>query len=160
MYLIFSKSKYWFSDLICKITEEPVSHVSIYNPDTEMVLHSSFKGVEQLPIDKFAKLQEIMIFYPLDTISPEQVEKKFDKYKRSWYDIGGLLFLGLCFSIRRYLKIPLPKQNLWQSTGMFLCTEWVTEVLEGKERSMITPYGLYQELILNGAKAGNLYERH
>ena len=148
MYLIFSKSKYWFSDLICEVTQEPVSHVSIYDPEEEQVYHSSFRGVEKLHIRKFLPMQENTLFYPID-INPEELEKKFDKYKRSWYDVGGLLFLGFSLLVRRYLRLPLPKSNLWQATGMFLCTEWVSEVINDKEQSMITPYGMYQELLLN-----------
>lgn len=57
------------------------------------------------------------------------------------YDFGALFYLAL-----RVLFPWLPKKNLWQTSGMFLCTEWVTEVLEGEEDSMITPYKLFLRL--------------
>lgn len=148
MFLLFTKSKFWFSDLICKVTGEPVSHVSIYDPIEQAVYHSSFAGVEKLPVKKFLEMQEKVIFFPIN-IEAYQVQKKFAKYQRSWYDVGALLFLGLSLTLRRYLKIPLPKSNLWQATGMFLCTEWVSEVINDKEHSMITPWGMYQELLLH-----------
>jgi hypothetical protein len=148
MYLLFTKSKFFFSDLICKVTKEPVSHVSIYDPIEQAVYHSSFWGVEKVPIKQFLQVQEQCIFHPVD-IEPYRVQEKFSNYRRSNYDIGGLLFLGLSLLARRYLKLPLPKSNLWQATGMFMCTEWVTEVVSDKEQSLVTPWGLYQELLLH-----------
>jgi hypothetical protein len=73
------------------------------------------------------------------------IEEKCKKYDKSWYDMGAGFFIGLSFLARRYLKIPLPKVNLWQSSGMFICTEWATESI-GEVDSMITPYGLYLKL--------------
>lgn len=159
MYLLFTKSKFWFSDLICKVTEEPVSHVSIYDSTEEVVYHSTFTGVTRVPATTFFEQQEKIIYYPAD-IDPEQLYKKFDRYKRSCYDIGALLFLGLCFMVRRYLRIPLPKQNLWQATGMFLCTEWVSQVLLDRELSMITPWKLYQKLLFQGVTRDELSTNH
>ena len=73
-----------------------------------------------------------------------------EKYEFSLYDFGALFFLGFSFAARKYLKLPLPKSNLWQATGMFLCTEWGSEFIEGEQDSMITPYKLYQKLKSTG----------
>jgi hypothetical protein len=75
---------------------------------------------------------------------PDNLEKVINllaKYDGNFYDFGALFYLGL-----RSLFPFLPKANLWQTTGMFLCTEWITEVVDGKENSMITPHQLYLKL--------------
>jgi len=64
-----------------------------------------------------------------------------DSYEGSMYDYGAFLYIGL-----KCLLPFLPKINLWQTTGMFLCTEWVQEVLGREIDSMITPYKLYELL--------------
>ena len=50
MYLLFTKSKYWFSDLICSITKEQVSHVAIYDEEDGVVYHSNFYGVNRISV--------------------------------------------------------------------------------------------------------------
>jgi hypothetical protein len=70
-----------------------------------------------------------------------------EKYEFSVYDLPAMLFLGLSLLVRRYLKLPLPKSNLWQSTGMFLCTEWVSVFLSQEENSMLTPWKLREKLL-------------
>jgi hypothetical protein len=57
------------------------------------------------------------------------------------YDFTGLLYMGL-----RYLLPFLPRHNLWAISGSFLCTELITEVIDGEEDPDITPYNLYLSL--------------
>lgn len=140
--LLFTKSTHWISDLICEVLREPISHVSIRVGNT--VYQSNMRGVHRLPYAEFMAQQESCIKITVQNIP--NIEETFDKYQNSWYDIGAFFFLGFSFLIRRYLGIPLPKSNLWQATGMFLCTEWVAEVLDREEDAMLTPYQLYQEL--------------
>ena len=139
MKILFTRSKYPLSKLICHLTEEPVSHCSIYDEENDWVYHSSFKGVERLSFEEFMTSQVYII--SLSVADIPDLEEHFDKHKNSWYDVFGLLFLGL-----RYLIPGLPKVNLWQITGMYLCTEWVTHLLYGIEDSLITPYKLFKEL--------------
>lgn len=143
MYLLFTKSNKWFSDLICSVTKEPVSHVAIYDPEEQVVYHSSFMGIEKLGFNKFVDMQERILFVPIE-VDAWQVQKMYHEHKSAWYDFGAILFLGLSLMLRSYLRIPLPNSNLWQATGMFLCTEWYTKVKYNKELSMMTPWQLFK----------------
>ncbi len=69
-----------------------------------------------------------------------------ESYEFHLYDYGAFFFLGFCLLARKYLKIPLPKSNLWEHSGMFLCVGWLSEVAINKEDDMITPCKLYEKL--------------
>lgn len=139
MNILFTKSNSLMSRIIRAVTKEPVSHCAI--EDGGFVIHSNLLGVHIESLEHFSKKCEIG--YSVEaSITIVQVRNSLAKYEGSGYDIGGLLYLGL-----RLVLPCLPKKNLWQSSGMFLCTEWVTEVLDGTADSLITPYGLYQRLI-------------
>lgn len=143
-YILFTKGNHWWSDVICSVLAEPVSHVSVLRGDT--VYHSDLLGVRHEPLSKFLERQEKVIYVSVGRIG--NLEYKYAKYSHYQYDILSMLFIGLSFLTRRFLGIPLPKSNLWNITGMYICTEWVTSVL-GKVDSMITPWGLYKKLTEN-----------
>jgi hypothetical protein len=138
MRILFTKSRYPLSKVILAVTKEPVSHCAIsYGP---WVIHSNLRGVHVELCTSFEKTSEIVFSVPVRDNWPATLRALSTSEFRP-YDIGALLYLGL-----RYLCPWLPKKNLWQSSGMFLCTEWVTAVLDGTPDSMITPYGLYLRL--------------
>lgn len=141
-YILFTRGNNWYSDLLCGILQEPVSHVSIYQD--RYVYHSDLLGVRQEPYKTFSKRQKLELRVKVDRI--DELEAKYEVHKNSLYDVGAAVFIGLAFLARRYLRMPMPKSNLWQTTGMFMCTEWTTEVEYDAEDSMITPYGLYRKL--------------
>ena len=138
--ILFTKGKTWWSNLICEILQEPLSHVAVLRNGS--VYHSDLLGVRKESEAVYMARQEKVIKVDVKYIT--DLEEKYEEHKHSWYDFGGMLFLGLSFLARRYLKIPLPKSNLWQASGMFICTEWVTKTL-GKVNSLITPWGLYKQ---------------
>jgi len=77
----------------------------------------------------------------------EKLLKVIANPKNSPYDIGALLFCGFMLFCRKALNLrSWPKQNLWQSSGMYMCTEFVTEFVEGKADSMATPCKLYHRI--------------
>jgi hypothetical protein len=125
------------SRTIRAVTAEPVSHVVIATG--EHYIHSNMLGVRADPISGKS------IGTPLYTIDIaddyEKLLSLFVKRSRSSYDFGAILYLAL----RRVFRF-LPKKNLWQCSGMYLCTEWVTEFVDGEADSMITPYKLYLRL--------------
>jgi hypothetical protein len=138
MRILFTRSNSLLSRLIRKVTGEPVSHCAL--ECSGWVIHSNLRGLHvELP-QTFLRKSEIVysVEIPYDM---GLVMHALSKYEGKGYDIGALLYLGL-----RSLLPFLPKKNLWQSTGLFLCTEWVTQVLSGREDHMITPYGLYKRL--------------
>jgi hypothetical protein len=146
MQVIFTKNNTFISKLIRKVTKEPVSHCGILVNDT--VIHSNFLGLQIEPLLKFKKHSEIVFRVQLN--ADDEMLGKAEKLKttkrRSFYDYGAITFLAISLILRNYFKVPLPKSNLWASTGMYLCTELVTKVVYSEEDAMITPYKLYKKL--------------
>ena len=140
MVVLFTRSSLPVSWLIRKITGEDCSHVAILQDGH--VIHCDFTGVHLVTLEEFTKHSQIVHEAKLD----QSIDMKavYEKHRHAWYDFGALSYLGL-----RYLFPFLPKANLWQTTGMYICSEFVTEVVTGHEDSMITPYGLYCELTQN-----------
>lgn len=145
MKILWTRSKLPLSKLICNVTQEPVSHCAISYHG--IVIHADFLGVRLSEEAIFRSSHEVVFE---KEVEGEDNEKKIlellNKYQGHFYDFGALLFLGFSLLLRHYCKIPLPKSNLWQSSGMFICTEWVSKFVESKADSMITPYGLYLKL--------------
>lgn len=139
MRILFTKSSSPLSRVIRAVTKEPVSHCAI--DCSGWILHSNLYGVHvELP-QTFTSHSEIVysIDIPFDI---NKIMATLAKDELKFYDYGALLYLGL-----RYLFPFLPKKNLWQSSNMYLCTEWVTDVLASNPDSMITPYQLYLQLV-------------
>ena len=142
MHALFTRSRKPLSRLICSVLGEPVSHVALLY--SEFVIHSNASGLHIETCSTFEKTNEIVYKVRVKG-TPSHLFDLLAKYERSAYDVGALLWLGVSFGLRR-IGIALPKVNLWQTTGMFLCTEWATKFLCGEEDSLITPYGLYRRL--------------
>lgn len=149
MQILFTAGRSWLSRTIQHVLDEPVSHVAIQCGAA--VVHSNLLGVHVTSVDKFSKTAAVILIHN----TPDQPQKILDvlsRTDRSMYDFGALLFLGLAFLARRYLHLPLPKMNLWQATGMYLCTELATEVLDGDTDSLITPYQLFKRIVRRNQK--------
>lgn len=139
MMVLFTTSKYPASWLIRNITKEDCSHVALY--DGIHVLHCTFTGVKLQTLAEFQKHNKVLHTVALAAPTPN-CRTLYEQYKNSRYDFGALCYLGL-----RYLIPYLPKANLWQTSGMFLCTEFATKVIDHKENSLLTPHQLYDQLL-------------
>ncbi len=135
MLVLFTTGKNPISWLIRKVTGDDCSHCVLQIGD--IVLHSDFLGVRVEPISFFSRRVKILHSVEVPSVGIP-LEKILAKHTGRWYDIPGFIYLGL-----RLLFPFLPKNNLWQTTGMYLCTELVTSVLDEKEHSTITPHKLY-----------------
>lgn len=142
--ILWTKNNLPLSHLICAVTKEPVSHVALCQ--NGKVLHATITGVVLLPEAEFRKKNQV-VFELTDWVEASWFTTQITKWRGSPYDVGAILFLGLSLLLRRVFKLPLPKSNLWQSSGMFLCTEWATLVVDGKTNPLITPYGLYLQVL-------------
>lgn len=132
-----------FSAIIRRLTREPASHVAIrWNA---WVLHSNLNGVQWQSLDSFKLNAEIINEIPIEEDLERLLKFSAAHVERGRYDIGGLLYCGLRLSLRS-IGIRIPKKNLWQMTGMFMCTELVTAFVYGIEDAMITPTQLGQRL--------------
>lgn len=142
--ILFTRSNLIGSKLIRWGLEEPVSHTAIEYDG--LVFHANHLGVIIEPIGHFTKHSTVV--YLVDVPDPDgltKLRRMTTKYWRAPYDGGSVAWL----SIRALLKkigIKLKKANLWNSSSMFICHEWVTQVLDGAEDSNTTPYQLYLRL--------------
>src|SRR5690606_29383593 len=107
-------------------TREPVSHVAI-EVYRSFIIHSNLKGVSIDWGDNFRKSNRIL--FELESVTRMDHLNKLNNLMDnvdSNYDYGALLYLGLKLLLKK-VGINLPKKNLWQTTGMYMCTEWVTK---------------------------------
>jgi hypothetical protein len=152
MKILFTKGQTTFSKTICAVTQEDISHVAlqITLAGKEFVVHSNLLGLHLETYESFCKHSEILYILEKQDNQQEDTAKVLElliKHEWSMYDLGAIGFLGFSLILRRYFKIPLPKSNLWQSTGMFMCVEWVSWFVDLKEESMCTPKRLYYILL-------------
>lgn len=136
--ILFTKGRNPVSWLIRKVTRESVSHCAVEVDG--LVFHSNFKGLICEPLIDFLEHSEALYWIEVGD-DVHKLLRQFAKNSGALYDFGAMIYLGL------RLVLPfLPKKNLWQTTGMFLSTEWATQVLDNNENSKITPYQLFLRL--------------
>ena len=146
---LFCKSNSIVSKAIMKATGEPVSHVALL-VDKHWVVHSNLRGVHVQYYTHFLQSYDVVACtFVLETSLP--VQKALTSKSFKGYDLFALAWLGLRYLLKMLFGWRIPKANLWQVTGMYLCTEWVSYVLEGEEDSTTTPFQLlrrYQDKLL------------
>lgn len=142
----FTQSDKFFSKVIRGVTKEDVSHCVIIVDDL-WVVHANHKGVHTQYIGSFLEENRIMDWVDTD-IELSKVYDLLRAHEDDTYDMGGMIFSGLALLARRVCPSIVPKRNLWQTTGMEMCTELVTLLTFGKDGvdSMITPGQLCQKL--------------
>lgn len=138
MEILFTKNNSPVSRLIRYITKEPVSHCAIRSD--KWVIHANFLGVHVELYDVFVATSTAVYSVKVPATEDSVYNALYQK-EGSFYDFGAMLYLGL-----EFIFPFLPHKNLWQSNGAFLCTEWVTFVLDGEIDSNLTAYGLYLKL--------------
>lgn len=143
MNILFTKSDTLMSKLIRKVTGEPFSHCAL-RVSGGFIIHVNLLGLQVQSSASFGESNEVVEVVYVDTDWPNVIAAMVGK-GHIFYDFGALCYLAL-----RCIMPFLPKKNLWQCSGMYLCTEFVTEVLDSKEDSMITPYKLYLKLANKG----------
>lgn len=124
--------------LIRKVTKEDCSHCVIRYGD--LVIHSDFFGVRVETIETFLKRAKVLHQVRFEDVEFD-LKNVLENHTGKMYDVLGFFYLGL-----RLLFPFLPKKNLWQTSGMYLCTELVSSVLDNEELSSITPHKLYTKL--------------
>lgn len=142
--VLFTTSDKSLAKLIRWATGEKSSHCALLWDN--IVIHSNWKGVNVQFLNDFLKENRV--------IHRVEVQENHDKITNAivsgvgtLYDIGALLFCGIVLFCRKALGLKSwPKMNLWQSSGMYLCTEFVSEYLFGKADSLITPDQLYERI--------------
>ena len=130
------------SDTIKAVTGESISHLSVLYK-SEWVLQANHRGIHAESYKRFLRNNQVVCSIPVD-ISDNEVYDRFSKFEFQPYDIAGMLFNVIPLECRR-LGLPVPKVNLWNSTGMKFCVEFVSYMV-GHEESLMTPYQFIQQL--------------
>jgi hypothetical protein len=138
--ILFTTTDKFASRAIRYLTGEDCSHVAIQVGS--IVIESSFTGVRLRTFSDFAAHNKI-VHTVVTLASWKVVLRRYVAYQYRSYDFLGLIHLGLRYLCKKYFMLELPKVNLWAVSGMFTCTEFVTQLLDGHEDSLITPKQLY-----------------
>jgi hypothetical protein len=141
MEILFTKSNTFLSRAICYLTKEKVSHVALQ--EGKFVFHSSLCGVEIITLENFTTAREILGHIEVDNFSYDNLLRFLSKPHR--YDFLALAYLAVRYAAKKWLRISIPKANLWGITGMYTCTEFVSDVIWSSEDSLITPGRLYEK---------------
>lgn len=145
--VFFTKSSAIGSWMIRELTGEDCSHCAVYLPAENTVYHSSFGGVQKLSLEEFEK-SHIIVHRLVTSLLPSAetlIKSRLEERLGSDYDYGAFFYVGVRLLFKK-IGILLPRVNLWQSTGLYLCTEFVSDALLSGEDSLITPFKLYEEL--------------
>lgn len=152
MQILFSKCSSFPSWMIRKGTNSDMSHTALEFDG--QVVHSDFWGLRSQTSEQYRKENTIVVALDNDTTPQDDAIKMnnlFNAYKSNSYDFGGMVFLAICILFHLWFGTRIPKKNLWQTTGLFICTEWVSDYVDGSEDSMATPIDLYKKLKNNSA---------
>jgi hypothetical protein len=143
MNILFTRGNNPVSSMIMGLTKEPVSHVAIELDG--FVIHCSLLGTKVVKSIDFRMHCTVVYCVAMDRYKLSKVLAML--YKKPMYDYTGLMYLGLRYGLKRVFGWSIPKANLWQVSGMTICTEFVTQIIDEKQDSLITPYRLYKRLI-------------
>ena len=140
----------FFSSLIRDVLSEPASHLVI-ELDCGMILHSNVKGTHATSRGRFLKTNRIVTSVkPKKAVQDFLVVSKFSNFEGRGYDYFALIYTGCVYLLRKYLSCPIPKVNLWQDSGMDMCTEFVQKIISRETDSMITPSKYLAKLVSSG----------
>jgi hypothetical protein len=142
--IAFTRSNLIMSRVIRGVTGEDVSHCAII-VDNLWVIHSNFKGVNAEYIGDFTEVNTIVDRIPYNG-NRERILDMLEDYHSSSYDFWAMIYSGLLLILHRCVPRFIPKQNLWQTSGMFICTEFLSKVIFNQEDSLITPGQLREKL--------------
>lgn len=140
----FTKSDTFTSRIIRAVTGEPVSHVALVNPSLGQVLHAMpGTGTTVMSVPKFRAENSTIAAISFPALEEEIFARAVQKYLGRPYDWAAISYLA----VRRVCPW-LPKKNLWQCSGMAICTEIIQYVVpEVADDAALTPWQLYQALV-------------
>lgn len=146
---------------------EPVSHFATVKFNTNgsgVVLHQAFSGFD---IDWFPTWRRNNnIVFALTPAIPltkkEWVDIRIplmENYAGSDYDYSAIYYFAYRALLRKFFKIPLPAENLWEDNKEPLCTgiatllhqihpEWFSD--SPVDFDMVSPYMLYEMMLGSG----------
>ena len=135
------------SKVIRDVTKEPVSHVAI-QINGWLVVHSNLLGVNIQTLKRFKEENNVVLEY--NVLKPVQYRPKLEELDGKPYDGRNLAFGLFMLKLRRCLPFLVPKQNLWQVSGMYTCVEFISELLFEEEWSEMTLLQFRDKLLTLG----------
>jgi len=130
MNILFTQGNSVVSKLIRWALQSPISHVAIEKDG--LIYHSNLLGLHIQPLQHFLKKSTVLHQVPV-----EDNGRLLQVMGRAWhvpYDFIAFLCMGLRAVLKKIVR--LPKADIRQITGMYICTEFVTEVLDGDEKQL------------------------
>lgn len=103
------------------------------------------KGVVVQSFDKWSANNIVCHFIDLGQCEYQDIADEFRKIKSKPYDYIGAFYLGLCLLLNKFIRIPIPRNNLLECKRCYFCSEAVGAILN-KNLSMTTPTALMCEL--------------
>lgn len=116
------------------------SHIAVLINE-ELVIESTLgTGVRIIPYSHWKTINEQLHRIPC-TEEYRSSKRTLSSAFRLWgkkYDWSGIAYFGYCFLRLIISKIPLPKENKWQKSNKYFCTEYAGS-LTGQDFSMHSP---------------------
>lgn len=113
------------------------SHVAVLLDNQFVIESTMLSGVRIIPYSAWKKINIELYSVPDINRTSEFVEDHLMSIWGKRYDWLGITFFALKLLFKR-----LPKENKWQNSKTFFCTEFAGR-LSGKNYSSTTPAGLY-----------------
>jgi len=128
IYVGFSTTNFIVSRIIRRLTKSEVSHTFFaYLAFGRLwVLEAGFLGICIVPLDKFAKKNQIILLVPVKELNTEDLSSAMDRLGDA-YDFGGL-FGGIFPIIGHWLKRKW--KNPWDNTKAMFCSELIVTTLQ------------------------------
>jgi hypothetical protein len=150
MKLIWTKSTSPLSVLIRWALNEPVSHFAIVF-DNKLVFHSNLLGLHVGWFNTFKKQCTVVYEkdYPMALEKEEAIYQEIlDREDGKSYDYGAFAYFAWRALLKKLFRIPLPKENSWDSIDQDICTEsakYLQYVIPEEipaDLAMLSPYQL------------------
>lgn len=142
--ILFTKSATVGSAVIRAVTGEPVSHCAVYVPELDAVWHSTVPVSKKQSYECFLKTN--IVVYSVETEVTQNQVLLMDGLMGKSYDYIKIVYLGIKILLKK-INISIHKADLTYLSGLYLCTEFVSDVVLNDENTNLTPYKLYLTLL-------------
>ena len=136
-------------ELLALLPDVVPSHVSVLL-NGRWVFESTFStGVRVISYKKWKEInEEVARITCRKDRKYSEVKKIYQEIRNKKYDWPGVIYFGWRVALKKYFKIPIPKNNKWESEDRYFCTEAVGRLIDNKKYSMTAPVQLLEKLLI------------
>lgn len=157
MKIKFTTTDMLVSKIIRWMFNEESTHFTATLYNDQVIFQSNFFGVDFSSFKAFSLHAKVIHEFDIP-MTREQEDIVFDSLVESMvgnkYDFKALIYFGFRGLLKKFLGIPLPKTNKWQTKDQNLCTELayglpddvIPPGIKGMDLSMVTAERLYKML--------------